>query len=65
MPGRDGTGPLGMGAMTGRGLGLRFGSGCRRSFGIAISKSQKELLAEQKDLLESRLNVINKQIQSL
>ncbi|MFA5384011.1 MAG: DUF5320 domain-containing protein [Eubacteriales bacterium] len=47
MPGRDGTGPLGRGSMTGRGLGfckanaarygagfgLGLGLGCRRGFG--------------------------------
>ncbi|MFA6939728.1 MAG: DUF5320 domain-containing protein [Clostridiaceae bacterium] len=48
MPGRDGTGPIGMGSMTGRGigfcnvakfagvignLGLGLGLGCRRGFG--------------------------------
>lgn len=88
MPRRDGTGPLGCGAMSGRGLGvctganavkygaglgvgLGLGLGCRRGFGrnfIAdptMSKTQKELLTEQKELLESRLDVISKQLESL
>ena len=48
MPGRDGTGPLGRGSLTGRGLGLcqgfNAGSGfqgrglqCRRGFGYGFS----------------------------
>ena len=75
MPRRDGTGPMGAGSMTGRGLGLctgtnavKYGAGlgmglglglaCRRGFGRGFgrgfannqtsSKTQKELLSEQK-----------------
>ncbi|MBA1336983.1 MAG: hypothetical protein HPY66_3419 [Firmicutes bacterium] len=90
MPGRDGTGPMGRGAMTGRGLGfctginaIRYGAGLglglglglgfgyRRGFrrnyiaGPIVSKSQKELLAEQKELLQSRLNIISKMLEGL
>lgn len=47
MPRRDGTGPMGMGAMTGRGLGVctgvnapiygrGFGRGCGRGFGRGL-----------------------------
>jgi len=49
MPRRDGTGPLGMGAMTGRGLGVCtgvnapiyggwFGGGCGRGFGRGFGR---------------------------
>jgi hypothetical protein len=96
MPGRDGTGPMGAGSMTGRGLGLctginagRYGAGlglglglglaCRRGLGwwfgrgfgrdFALnpdsSKTPKELLEAQKDLLQNRINVINKQLENL
>ena len=92
MPRRDGTGPMGAGPMTGRGLGLctganavKYGAGlglglglglaCRRGFGrgfgrgIAVnqntSKTQKELLQEQKNVLKSRLDVIDKQLENL
>ena len=92
MPRRDGTGPMGAGSMTGRGLGLcadgntveygagfgnglRFGIGCRRGFGrgfgrgFAInqtsSKTQKELLNEQKIMLQDRLEAIDKQLENL
>ena len=90
MPRRDGTGPMGAGSMTGRGLGsctganaVNYGSGlglglgraCRRGFGRGLgrgfavnqnsSKTQKELLQEQKDLLKSRLDVIDKQLENL
>lgn len=90
MPRRDGTGPMGAGSMTGRGLGLctgasavKYGAGlgmglglaCRRGFGrgfgrgfagnAASSKTQKELLSEQKTLLQERLDVIDKQLENL
>jgi len=93
MPRRDGTGPMGAGSMTGRGLGLctgvnaaKYGAGlgmmglglglaCRRGFGrgfgrgFAINqtspKTQKELLNEQKTMLQDRLEVIDKQLENL
>ena len=101
MPGRDGTGPMGRGVMTGRGLGfcnavnainavnLGFGFGRGRGFGLGLGrgqkfglgcgrgfrgnssfynvglKTQKELLTDQKGLLQSRLDVISKQLDSL
>ena len=90
MPRRDGTGPMGRGSMTGRGLGvctgvnaakfgaglaLGLGLGCRRGFGRGFSwntnveqnssKTKKELLQEQKDVLQSRLEVIDKQWENL
>ncbi len=86
MPRRDGTGPMGAGSMTGRGLGLctganavKYGAGlglglglaCRRGFGRGFavnqnsSKTQKELLQEQKNVLKSRLDVIDKQLENL
>lgn len=92
MPRRDGTGPMGAGSMTGRGLrlhpgaktvkqgaglGLGFGLGfaCRHGFGRrsgrcvvanhASSKTQKELLQEQRDALKNRLEVIEKHLESL
>jgi hypothetical protein len=92
MPRRDGTGPMGAGSMTGRGLGLctganavKYGSGlgmglglglaCRHGFGRGFgrgfafnqtsSKTQKELLQEQKTMLQNRLEVIDKQLENL
>ncbi len=99
MPAGDGSGPLGQGPLTGRGLGgcntsnignfakygvglglgLGLGYGCRRGFarGIGrgfgrflgfdgnVSKTQKELLTEQKEMLESRLNLISEQLEDL
>ncbi len=91
MPRRDGTGPMGAGSMTGRGLGvctganaglgmgLGLGLACRRGFGRGLgrgfgrgfginqtsSKSQKELLEEQKTMLQDRLEVIDKQLENL
>lgn len=73
MPRRDGTGPTGMGAKTGRGMGLcnvdnarglGFGLGCRGGFGrnIASTENKKDLLMEQKAILENRLNLLNKEL---
>ena len=61
MPGRDGTGPIGFGAMTGRGVG--FGYRCRRYCDVMPSElTERELLSVQKNLLEARLNTINKHL---
>ncbi len=83
MPGRDGTGPQGLGTMTGRGLGPCAGSqsvgrGCglglglgrrngfRGGFGRASagwqSLNQRETLLEQKELLQRRIALIDKQL---
>jgi len=69
MPGRDGTGPIGLGAMTGRGLGvgagMKPGYGCRRglagSFVAPYSKeAEKELLMKQLEILKQRMDDIDK-----
>jgi len=92
MPRRDGTGPMGAGAMTGRGLGICIspdtaglgagrgmglgrGFACRRGFGRGFgrgfafsqpsSKTQKELLNEQKATLKYQLEAIDKQLEDL
>lgn len=82
MPGRDGTGPNGMGPMTGRGiglcnaskfagLGLGMGLCCRRGFrrscfsSMINSENRKDLLMNQKAILEERLNSINNQLNTL
>lgn len=84
MPRRDGTGPMGAGTMTGRGMGfctgvnaanytagLGLGLNCRRSFGRNVfvnqisSKTQKELLEEQKNYLQQHLDNIDKQLDNL
>lgn len=55
----------------GAGLGMGLGLACRRGFGRgfannqASSKTQKELLSEQKTLLQERLDVIDKQLENL
>lgn len=84
MPRRDGTGPMGRGSRTGRGMGfcnttkaagiLLGGLGWRRcgrgfrwnNYGNAISpQNQKDLLNEEKAILEDRLNLINNQLNTL
>lgn len=85
---RNGTGPMGYGPMTGRGLGrctgvnasnfgsgfaLRFGRrlGLGRGFGRGFGwnqtpvQSEKDLLAEEKEILKSRLDAIDKQLGNL
>ena len=83
MPGRDGTGVMGNGAKSGRGLGnckganaVRNGSGLGLGLGYrrgmpncvvdpTVSKTQKELLLEQKELLARKLDSISKQLENL
>jgi hypothetical protein len=84
VPGRDGTGPMGYGAMTGRGMGncagvpgLRYGAGLgfRRGFGrgfggfvnpnLAPPVTDKEYLQEQRELLKSRLEYLDKQLENI
>ena len=71
MPGQDGTGPMGEGPMTGRGLGLCGGSrawrrtfgrgaGWRRS-GISLTKEeQKKILEAEKQEIDKRIEELNK-----
>lgn len=58
----------------GAGMGYGFGRGrgfCRWGYGInnqtnpATAKTQKELLTEQKELLQNRLDIISKQLENL
>ncbi|HBV86336.1 MAG TPA: hypothetical protein DEF42_06715 [Desulfosporosinus sp.] len=67
MPGRDGTGPMGRASMKGLGQGSGYRRGPGKNFikDSNQSKTQKELLQEQKKLLESKLDVIEKQLQNL
>lgn len=77
MPGRDGTGPVGFGSKTGRGMGmcntrsfksgLGFGRGfCRtRFFNTVTEDEEKNILMRQKEVLEDNLNEINKAIGKL
>lgn len=76
MPRRDGTGPLGLGSMTGRGMGfcssnkasigirgLGLGLGCQRGFGwnsFNYNDDQKDILKRQKAILQDRIEAINK-----
>ena len=73
MPARDGTGPMGLGAASGRALGdcIRaversgravFGRGfyCRRAY--AYTDLGKDSLIREKQALEARLDAINKQL---
>ncbi|CCO07534.1 DUF5320 domain-containing protein [Desulforamulus hydrothermalis] len=89
MPRQNGGGPLGRGAMTGRGLGRcnanakqpntfsspSTGFGCGRGQGRGFGRclaagphpltTQKELLQEQKKMLEDKLQLINQQLANL
>ena len=76
MPGRDGTGPLGMGPMTGFGGGQRRGSRsmiCKAGFPgwvcggyqISAKKTEKEFLKQQSVFLENRLQQVKEQIADL
>ena len=88
MPRGDGTGPMGVEPMTGRGLGIctganavKYGAGLGRGRGLGFayrqgfargfavnhtfSKTQKELLNEQKTVLQNQLELINKRLENL
>jgi len=90
MPNRDGTGPMGSGPKTGRGLGicsaaraLKFGAGAALGLGLGyrygfgsrffrnrstqqpVSKAEKEVLEEQKTIIQSRLAEINDQLEKM
>ncbi|MGH4141069.1 DUF5320 domain-containing protein [Clostridium sp.] len=55
---RDGTGPMGKGPLTGRGMGL----GRNISNNSVSPENQKDLIAEEKINLENRLNSINNKL---
>ncbi len=63
----------GMGYGYGYGYGRGRGFGCRWGYGVgmnyaadpATAKTQKELLEEQKQLLQNRLDIISKQLENL
>ncbi|MBP6491635.1 MAG: DUF5320 domain-containing protein [Clostridia bacterium] len=62
MPGRDGTGPSGLG----RGLGLGLNYGCRRGRVLNAETSElmdKEILLAERNFLEARVNAINKHLE--
>lgn len=78
MPGGDGTGPLGQGPLTGRGLGpCGRGLAVRRRFGgrsyrypiaqqITLTKQeQKKILEEEKKELELELKAIQEKLKEL
>jgi len=74
MPRYDGSGPGGMGAGTGRGLGpcglgsrQGFGRGCGRGYGFRRWTKQDETVAlkEEKDILKNELKEVEKELLSL
>lgn len=68
VPRRDGTGPMGESmnsAGLGQGSGYRRGPGRNFTKDLIVSKTQKELLQEQKEQLEKRLADISKQLEIL
>lgn len=78
MPGGDGTGPLGQGPLTGRGLGpcgrgLAFGRRFRRRYfrypvvqPITLTKQEeKKILEEEKKELELELKAIQEKLKEL
>ncbi len=81
MPGRNGTGPMGQGSLTGRGLGncngvnatrtgigrgLGLGRGFRRNFAVAQTTVKTEKdLLMEQKNLKNRLDGISKQLENL
>ncbi|MBI9008865.1 MAG: DUF5320 domain-containing protein [Tenericutes bacterium] len=69
MPGRDSSGPRGMGPYTGRGMGNCspatrnanfYGRGLRRRY--YVNDNSNESLADEKKALEERLKIINSEL---
>jgi hypothetical protein len=62
---------MGTGSMTGRGLGFARRRGFGRGFGRGFASTElspetkKELLLEQRDVLQNRLKVIDQQLEAL
>jgi Family of unknown function (DUF5320) len=73
MPRFNGTGPLGQGPMTGRGLGLcsgsmAFGRGYGRGFGCRrfyTSEEEGEILKDEEKMLEQELKAVKERLQEL
>lgn len=72
MPNKDGTGPLGQGSLTGRGLGpcgggMRrgFGGGLGRGMGLRYSRPVVLTEAEEKKVLEAELKGIETEKQAI
>ncbi|MCK4555477.1 MAG: DUF5320 domain-containing protein [Candidatus Aenigmarchaeota archaeon] len=70
MPRRDGTGPMGYGPVTGRGLGpcgrgLAFGRGMGQGFGRRYIEPATLTKDEQKKILETELKQIDAEKQEL
>ena len=72
MPGQDGTGPRGLGSMTGRGLGpcgcgMRrgFGRGFGRGIGLRYNRPVTLIEAEEKKVLEAELKEIDLEKQEI
>ncbi len=69
MPGRDGTGPMGQGAMTGKGIGYCVGNNASRKLGLSYRRGCNKFISteseSQNELLHNRLNTISQQIEDL
>ena len=65
MPGGDGTGPVGMGPMTGRRAGFCRVRGFRRMRAYAPEVNEKEFLGNQVEYLENQLQQVKKRLEAL
>ncbi|MTI68460.1 MAG: hypothetical protein FH753_17915 [Firmicutes bacterium] len=78
MPGRNGTGPIGEGPMTGRGFGfcsngkkpfrrgLARRNGFRGRFRVNLTKEEeKQYLNEEKDIIKEQLSNIEKRLTNI
>lgn len=75
MPGFNGTGPLGYGPRTGRGMGpCGAGMGWRRGWGRGIDRfgfrryapqDEKEILSQEEDYLKQELQAVQNRLKEL
>lgn len=61
MPRRDGTGPVGIGPRTGRGLGRYYDNNFNQP---AKNSSNNESLLEEKRILEEKLKIVNEKLKN-
>lgn len=75
MPGKDGTGPMGMGAITGRGLGFcagvnspgysrRIGRCCGRGFGVGANSNYNNRTVS-KEVLQAQKEWLKAELETI
>lgn len=65
MPRFDGTGPAGMGPMTGRGLGpCGYGRGCGRGYGRGLGYYRQPTATEEKQMIQDDVAALREELKA-